>query len=149
MLKMWIDRANIVFFAIFLSISLLRLIGEISGYGNILFRGMPLLCLSLSLGFLLTWQVVFKGLEVHSVIFAWTQGLLNRVLQNVVNGKLRSVDWTSLIVLFALAWPIRDMTVRWNIVHQRWAVDFPQYARVFLHVAAVLYILFMIIQGGL
>lgn len=149
MLKMWIDFANIGFFAIFLIISLLRLIGEISGCGNILFKGMPFLCLSLSLGFLLTWQVVFKGLEVYSVIFAWAQGLLNRVLKNIVKGKLRSVDWTSLIVVFALVWPIRDMAVRWNIVRQRWAVDFPQYAQMFLHVAAVLYILFMIIQGGL
>lgn len=148
MLKMCFDHANIGFFVVFLSISLLRLIGEVSGYGNILFKTMPFLCLSLSLGFLLTWQVVFKGLEVHSVIFAWMQDKLLSVLKNISSGKWRAVDWSSLIALLALAWPIRDMVVRWNIVHQRWAVSFPNYAGMLLHIAALFYILFMIIQGG-
>ena len=147
MLKMCIDHANNAFLVIFLSISLLRLIGEVSGYGNILFKGMPFLCLSLSLGFALTWLVVFKGLEVYSVIFSWMQEKLNRMLKNIANGKWRSVDWSSLMALFALVWPVRDMVVRWNFAHQRWAVTFPKYPEMLLHTAALFYILFMIIQG--
>lgn len=146
---MWTDRANLPFFALFLFVSFLRLIGEISGYGNVLFKVMPLLCLSLSVGFLFTWQVVFNGLEVYSIIFVWMQEFLSRMLKNIVSCRWRSPDRISLVALCALAWPVRDMAVRWNIVRQRWGLDFPQYAQVFLHIAAVLYILFMVIQGEL
>ena len=147
---MWIDHANIVFFLCVLGICLLRLIGEAIGWGNILFKGMPFLWLFLSLGFLFTWQVVFRGLEVYSVIFAWVRGSLSRLLQNIVSGNWRaSMNWKSLIPLSMLAMPIRDMAVRWHIVHHRWAASFPQYAQMFLHVAAVLYIVFIIIQGRL
>ena len=144
---MRIDHANIVFFAIFLIISILRLIGEISGYGNVLFKVMPLLCLSLSVGFILTWLVVFKRLEIYGIIFAWMQEYLNP--KSIVSGKWRSVNWSSLLALLALAWPIQDMTDRWNIVQQRWSVAFPQYTEIILQIAAVLYILYIVSQGGL
>ena len=129
-LKMRIDHVNIAFFVIFLSTSILWLIGKISGYGNVLFKGMPMLCLSLSLGFILTWWVVFKRLEIYGIIFAWMQEYLN-VPKSIVSGKWRSVNWSNLLALLALAWPIRDMAVRWNIVQQRWSVAFPQYTEVF------------------
>ena len=145
---MRIDHANIAFFAIFLIISTLRLIGEISGYGNVLFKMMPLLCLSLSLGFILTWWVVFKRLKIYGIIFAWVQQYLN-VPKSIVSGKWRAVNWSSLLALLALAWPIQDMTNRWSIVQQRWSVAFPQYTEIILHIAAVLYILYIVSQGGL
>ena len=142
--------ANIVLFLCVIGICLLRLIGEAIGWGNVLFKGMPFLWVSLSLGFLFTWQVVFKELEVYSVIFAWVQGSLNRLLQNIAGRRMSQVVTVSLkflIPLSLLAWPIRDMAVRWNIVHHRWAASFPQYAQLLQHVAAVLYIVFIIIQG--
>ena len=145
---MRIAHANIVFFAIFLGISILWLIGEISGYGNVLFKGMPLLCLSLSLGFILTWWVVFKRLEICGIIFAWMQEYLNAP-RSIVSGKWRSVNWSSLLALLALAWPIQDMANRWSIVQQRWSIAFPQYTEIILHIAAALYILYIVSQGGL
>ena len=142
---MWFVHANLIFFLAVVVICLLRLIGEAIGYGNVLFKGMPFLWLSLSLGFLLTWQVVLKGLEVYSVIFTWVRESL---LMNIVSGSFEaSINWNSLLALSVLAWPIRDMTVRWNMVHYRWAVSFPPYAQMFLHIAAVLYIVFIVIQG--
>ena len=147
MLKMWVVQANLISFLAVLFICILRLIGEAIGYGNILFNGMPFLWLSLSLGFLLTWQVVFKGLEVYSVIFTWMTESLTRLLRIVSGNFEASINWNSLLALSVLAWPIRDMTVRWNIVHYRWAVSFPPYAQMFLHIAAVLYIVFIVIQG--
>lgn len=147
---MWIDHANLVSFLGVLCICLLRLIGEVIGYGDILFKGMPFLWLSLSLGFLFTWQVVFKGLEVYSVIFIWLRESLSRLLKNIFSGPgnwAASVNWNSLIALSVLVWPIRDMTIRWNMVHYRWAISFPPYAQMLLHVAAVLYIVFIVIQG--
>ena len=144
MLNMWFVHANLISFLAVVVICLLRLIGEAIGYGNVLFQGMPFLWLFLSLGFLLTWQVVFKGLEVYSVIFT----SLTRLLMNIVSGNFEApINWNSLLALSVLAWPIRDMTVRWNIVHYRWAVSFPPYAQMFLHIAAVLYIVFIVIQG--
>ena len=146
---MWVVHANLISFLAVLFICILRLTGEAIGYGNVLFQGMPFLWLFLSLGFLLTWQVVFKGLEVYSVIFTWMRESLTRLLLKIVSGNFDEapINWNSLLALSVLAWPIRDMTVRWNIVHYRWAVSFPPYAQMFLHIAAVLYIVFIVIQG--
>ena len=150
MSKTWIniDNANIVCFLCLLASCLLRLIGEAIGWGNTLFMAMPFLWLSPSLGFFFTSQVVFKGLEVYSIILIWLKRSLSRPLHSIASGNWRaSVNWNSLILLSLLALPIRDMVVRWDIVHHRWAIGFPQYAQMLLHVDAVLYIVFIIIQG--
>ena len=143
------EHTNIVSFIVFLFICLTRLIGEVIGY-NVLFNGLPFLWISLSLGFLLTWQGVFKELEVYSVIFTWMRESFNRLMLNFTSGKWRaSVNWSGLIALLALMWPAWDLVSRWNIVRHRWAVGFPHYAQMFLHIAVLLYILFIFIQGGL
>ena len=78
------------------------------------FQGNAFLWLPLSMEFVFTCLVMFKGLNVYSLILAWVKGSL----KNIAGGNCRaSVDWKILIPLSLLTLPIRDMIIRWTIVH--------------------------------
>ena len=91
--------------------------GQYSFQGNAIVVALSLSWISF------TWEVVFRGLEVYSIVLAWVRESWSHLLQKIASGNWSA--YSSLVPLSLLVLPIWDMAVHWHIVHHRWAASFP------------------------
>ena len=132
-----------VFLSLFLVLGMGRLAAEYFAIDNqyITILGVPLMWISLSLGFILTLYDIVRRLFAHNVI---SECLRCRFGWRDLSGLKLFLFLTIVVFTVFAMW---DMWFRWDTFHQSWTVDYPWFSQLSLNVGTCLYIVFILLQG--
>lgn len=134
-------KGSVLFLFAFMLLSIGRLAAEYVGYQHVLPLAVPLMWLSLSIGFMFTLydMIQLDAIEVISEClqcrFGWRDLSLVKFFLFLI------------VTLSPTVWAADDMWLRWDKAYQNWAVLYPWYSQLTLNVATCLYFVFILFQG--
>ena len=134
-------KGSVLFLFAFMLLSIGRLAAEYVGYQHVLPLAVPLMWLSLSIGFIFT---------LYDMIQLYAIKVMSECLQRRFGLRDLSLVKILLFLIVTLSptiWAAEDMWLRWDKAYQNWAVHYPWYSQLTLNVGTCLYFVVILFQG--
>ena len=133
-------KGSVLFLFAFMLLSIGRLAAEYVGYQHVLPLAVPLMWLSLSIGFIFT---------LYDMIQLCAVEVISECLQCRFGWRDLSLVkfFLFLIVTLSTMCAAGNMWIRWDKAYQNWAVHYPWYSQLTLNVGTCLYFFFILFQG--